>query len=233
MQANEAAGIEFVERASSGQPKATIVVLHGYGADMNDLFPIADYIDPKQEYRFLFLNGLYEPREMAITGGKAWFPIDTEIMMQTMTTGGGLNFRDHRPEGLEMVASRIKEFLDEEVSGGYFLAGFSQGSMVALQLQIQFALKPKGLVLLSSTIYQNAVEALENDEQKLEGLPIFESHGEDDALLPFAAAEDLAHLLEQAGADLQFESFPGGHEVPPSILEELRLFLERNSINVH
>lgn len=227
MQTGERSGIEYSERPAKGEAQANIVILHGYGADMNDLAPLADYIDPEGRYRFIFPNAPLQPRELMMTGGRAWFPIDGEAMMQTMMTGQALDFREIDPEGLHEVVDDLSDFFAGFANAPLILGGFSQGSMVALSACLQLDLKVKALLLLSSALTQNIVERAEAGDLNLDGLPVFQSHGDEDSLLPAHQAEELADLLEQGGANVQFENFVGGHEIPVSIIEEINLFLKR------
>ena len=57
------------------------------------------------------------------------------------------------------------------------------------------------------------------------GLRIFQSHGTDDPLLPYIVAERLRLLWEGAAADVTFEGFRGGHEIPQGVMNELAAFL--------
>jgi phospholipase/carboxylesterase len=61
----------------------------------------------------------------------------------------------------------------------------------------------------------------------LAGVPVFQSHGHEDALLSFAAAEKLGQTLRTAGADVEWLPFTGGHEIPPTVVARLGAFLGR------
>jgi phospholipase/carboxylesterase len=50
------------------------------------------------------------------------------------------------------------------------------------------------------------------------GLGVFQSHGREDPLLPYAAAERLRALWEQGGAQVSFVTFTGGHEIPGDVI---------------
>jgi phospholipase/carboxylesterase len=59
------------------------------------------------------------------------------------------------------------------------------------------------------------------------GLPVFQSHGTNDPLLPFHTAQDLRDLFAGAGISVEWQAFDGAHEIPLLVLQALRAFLLR------
>jgi phospholipase/carboxylesterase len=57
------------------------------------------------------------------------------------------------------------------------------------------------------------------------GLPVFQSHGTQDDLLPYVGAERLRDALNKSGLIVEWHSFRGGHEIPESVLRTLSVFL--------
>ena len=55
---------------------------------------------------------------------------------------------------------------------------------------------------------------------------VLQSHGVEDPILPFGAATELSQLLSDAGFDLQFIKFHGGHTIPTNALQALAIRLE-------
>jgi phospholipase/carboxylesterase len=103
------------------------------------------------------------------------------------------------------------------------LGGFSQGAMLALDVALRTKRRPSGLVLLSGTYIA------EREWQPLmaarKGTSVFQSHGESDPILPFAIAEKLRDALGDAGLDVEFHRFGGGHAIPPAVMSSLRTWL--------
>ena len=62
---------------------------------------------------------------------------------------------------------------------------------------------------------------------KRAGLPVFQSHGMQDPILPYVMAERLRDELMTAGLAVQWHSFRGGHEIPMPVLVQLRGFITR------
>ena len=103
------------------------------------------------------------------------------------------------------------------------VGGFSQGSMLACDVALHAAEKPGGLILLSSTlIAQRRWQPL---MPSMRGLPILQTHGTLDPLLPYDDATALRDLLVAQGAALSFESFEGGHEIPPAVIARMGAFI--------
>jgi phospholipase/carboxylesterase len=108
------------------------------------------------------------------------------------------------------------------------LGGFSQGAMLACDVMLRTDDPFAGLVLLSGTL-------LARDEwaplmPKRRGLPVFQSHGTQDAILPYLMAERLRDELTQAGLRVDWHSFRGGHEIPDRVVTQLGAFI-RGALN--
>ncbi len=97
------------------------------------------------------------------------------------------------------------------------IGGFSQGSMLATDLTLHASPKPAGLVVWSGTLLNEDV--WRPLFASLDGLPIFQSHGTTDQILPFEAAKWLEEMFKDAGASTEFLEFAGGHTIPPEALE--------------
>ena len=104
------------------------------------------------------------------------------------------------------------------------LGGFSQGSMCALHYFSKNFSKYnfQKLALLSSHL---VARSLLFTNEELPRVPVFQSHGTNDQVLPYTAAGELLNFLEKNQFQVQFESFMGGHEIPPIVLQKLREFL--------
>jgi phospholipase/carboxylesterase len=63
--------------------------------------------------------------------------------------------------------------------------------------------------------------------ERRRGLPVFQSHGRADPILPYPTAELLRDRLEAAGLEVDFHSFAGGHGIPRDVLQKLGAFLRR------
>jgi predicted esterase len=96
------------------------------------------------------------------------------------------------------------------------LGGFSQGAMLALDVALHRAAPPAGLILMSGTLI--AESAWQPRMTSLAGVPVMLSHGRQDGLLPFSAAEVLRDRLTAGGARVDWQPFAGGHEIPRTVI---------------
>lgn len=205
------------------------VVLHGFGAAGDDLVPLARFLPPTRGLRWLFPEA---PLLLEGGPGRAWWMLDQALFERRMR-GEVVDRSDELPARLAQARAELEGLLDaaeRELSAPrahQILGGFSQGSMLACDLALHAEARPRGLVLLSSTLIARG--EWEPRMPKLAGLPILQTHGTHDPLLPYADAERLATLLRTGGAELEFIRFSGGHELPPDALHALGEFLERTT----
>ena len=204
----------------------TVVLMHGFGAPGDDLVPLAQYIAAPARFVFpaapLALGGMYGP-------GRAWWPLDLVKLEAELRSGGLRDRRSEVPEGMPAVREQISRLLDELPKqlgtdpARTVLGGFSQGAMLAVDVALHREVAPTAVVALSATLLAEA-EWLPR-MARLAGVPVFQSHGRHDPLLPFAISEALRDHLRTAGAKLEWHEFAGGHEIPPRVLEALGAFL--------
>ncbi|HTM19048.1 MAG TPA: hypothetical protein VL172_01015 [Kofleriaceae bacterium] len=207
-----------------------VVLLHGFGAPGDDLVPLAPLFGLPRAVRFAFpaapleLPGLYGD-------SRAWWMIDLERLERDLASGSERDLSGDEPAGLaevrDALAAAIAE-IEEELGAPparTVFGGFSQGSMLATDLALRGDRPLAGLLLWSGTLL--AADAWRALAPRRTGLPVFMSHGRQDALLPFAAAERLRDLLAGAGLPVDWVEFRGGHEIPPAALRGAAAFLAR------
>ena len=200
-----------------GPPDAatTCVLLHGFGAPGDDLVGIADEIDAPVRFVFpaapLELGGLYGD-------SRAWWMLDLARLEEDLRRGAPRDRRDEVPDGLDAARAHVIRLLDQLTArfgiadDRLVLGGFSQGAMLSLDVALHRAAPPAGLILMSGTLI--AESEWRPRMASLAGVPVMQSHGRHDALLSYRVAELLRDRLTEAGAAVDWQSFPGGHEVP-------------------
>ena len=202
-----------------------VVLLHGFGAPGDDLVALWRVLDIPREVRCVFPEAPLAPAEMTDYGGRAWWHIDVMAMQQAAARGERRDRSRERPEGIDAARDQLNGLLDsverELGVGGesIVLGGFSQGAMLSCDLALRSERKLAGLALLSTTL-------LCRDEwtalmPRRASLPVMQSHGRNDPLLPFAAAVELRDLLRAAGCEVDWIEFNGAHEVPHAALAGL------------
>lgn len=209
-----------------GESERAMVILHGYGADYQDLAPLASYIDRKAKLNWYFLNGQREVDLGLGMIGRAWFPIDMALMNSALVTGQFDRYFDNVPDGLWEACENLVRVLREikKSHETIYLGGFSQGSMVAMHAHFKNQELISKLVILSGSLV--AQKFIEREWKRDREIQIFQSHGDSDPVLPIAGARRLQQVLKRLEYRPEYHEFRGGHEIPISIIEKLSSFLE-------
>lgn len=205
--------------------KKCVVLFHGFGADAGDLAPLANFLDPTGEYSWIFPNGFMQVPVGPGFFGKAWFQIDVAALEKAMTTGVPRDLRDWEPKNLDRALAKALSLLEvvQDQYSEVIVGGFSQGAMLATEVTLNSAFSPSALVLLSTSPLHMG---LWSEKIKYKSpIPFFQSHGRDDQVLSFKGAQQVYDLLRAAGWPGELNSFKGGHEIPPQVLNSLRQFL--------
>ncbi|MCH2533863.1 MAG: serine esterase [Bdellovibrionales bacterium] len=217
--------LEYVEAGVLGA-KTAIVLFHGYGANCHDLLGLSEFIKPHGGAHFYFPNGILNVPLGPFASGRAWFPIDMQALDRLMQKGEFRNFQAHRPDGLQKAHDMAHEFLNEinKNHDQVIVGGFSQGAMLSTDLVLAQSILVQHLLILSGA-YLNKDLWLELAE-KLAPISFFQSHGENDPILPFEGAQALYEDLTKSGHHGVFSGFKGGHEIPYKALTDLSNFLK-------
>lgn len=206
-----------------------VALLHGFGAPGDDLAHLWRILDVPQKTRFVFFEGPILFSLGLLGESRAWWMVDVAKVEAQLEAGEPRDQSDEVPEGMARARHLLDEALDQvqEQMGvrgeSLILGGFSQGAMLSCDLTLRTERKLAGLVLLSGTLLaQHEWRPLMPARA---GLPVLQTHGRQDPLLPFFVAERLRDLLVEAGLDLDWVPFSGGHEIPQSGIERLGAFI--------
>jgi phospholipase/carboxylesterase len=233
MRQEQWAGLEVcitggLDRQGSGDGPL-VVLLHGFGAPGDDLVALWRYLKVPDEVRFVFPSAPLK-LDMAYGDARAWWMLDLERVTRARELGQWEELSKEIPRGLVPARTQLLDLLAVSMeklapsTPSIILGGFSQGAMLATDLALHSEIPLSGLVLLSGTII-----ARENWLARLphrKGLPVFQSHGTDDPILAFSAAQELRAHIQNAGLPVRWVEFQGGHEIPFQVLELLGSFLQ-------
>lgn len=211
--------LEFRHRSGDDE-RQNVILLHGFGADSGDLFPLADMLDPEGKWNFYFPQA---PLEVPIGPGwtgRGWFPISLRDLE------AGIDFTTVRPPGMDHATALVYDLIFDLNSEKLILGGFSQGAMVATEVAMLNPNDVTGLLLLSSCMLDR--DNWTKKSVSLKGKPYFQSHGLQDQVIPFSAAQKLNDMLKGAGAEGSFVTFNGGHDIPTPVLQKAKLFIDAN-----
>ncbi len=203
-----------------------VVLMHGFGAPGTDLVGLWRVLDVPHEVRFAFPEA---PNELpGMFGARAWWMLDMARMERAMIEGPK-SYASEVPPGMEEATDHVVDMigaLQKELGvpdSQLIVGGFSQGSMAACNAVFTRGVSSAGLVVLSGTpVNLSAWSAgMEAGTQP----PVFQSHGSQDPLLSFAAAEELRDTMQRHGLRVQWSPFRGGHEIPTQVIDGLGGFL--------
>jgi phospholipase/carboxylesterase len=200
-----APSVSFVERSSPPRRPAAdrpplLVLLHGIGADENDLFPIASMLDPR-----LYVVSLRAPHDYAI--GHAWFNIEFGL--------GGI--RPDVGQAHQALADLVAWLRTAPERHGTdpartYVLGFSQGAMMSLGVLRNAPERLAGVIALSGRNADGLFEATA-DAATIAGVPLLVAHGTHDDLLPVDNGRAIRDAYQGTSADFTYREFPVGHGV--------------------
>lgn len=210
------------------KPECLVVLCHGFGAPGDDLVQIGAYlIESRPELRdrvvIAFPEAPLSLEELGMPRSRAWWPLDMEKLNRAVETGDFRDLRNESPELLPTAREKLIAVMDElqeEYDLGVrntIVGGFSQGSMLATDYALQAIMKPAGVLIWSGTLLNESV--WRPLAATMDGIPIVQSHGTVDQILPYEAAGWLKEMLSDGGANVKFIEFNGGHTIPPQSLD--------------
>jgi phospholipase/carboxylesterase len=195
-------------REPAGEPEGALVLLHGRGADENDLYPLLDLLDPDRRLLGVTPGA---PHHLP-PGGRHWYAL------------GGIPTPD--PVTFYESAPRLAAFLDalpvpmERV----VLGGFSQGTVMSWAMSLGPD-RPAPAAVVAMSGFLPRVEGWPLDPARLAGHPVAIAHGALDPVIPAQFGSEAAATLEAAGAELLRLQSPVPHMVDPGWIEPLRDFV--------
>ena len=215
--------LECLEGATGEHPVATIIVLHGLGADGSDFVPVAEALDLSAvgAVRFVFPHAPVRP--VTINGGyrmRAWYDI----------LGADLQRREDEA-GLRESQAAIAALIDRERERGIaanriVLAGFSQGCAMTLMTGLRYPERLAGLAGMSGYLPLAASTAGERSEAS-RGLPVFLAHGTEDSIVVPQRGQASRDALVALGHEVEWHEYPMEHSVCPEEIGHLNAWLLR------
>ena len=218
--------LESLEHQTGPDPVASLIVLHGLGADGHDFVPIAEQLDLSAigAVRFVFPHA--PVRRVTINGGapmRAWYDI---LAMDGL---GGARREDDA--GLRVSMAEVQALIDREAARGVspsrtVLIGFSQGCAMALLTGLRAPQRLAGVAGLSGYLPLAANTAAERSEAN-RGLPLFLAHGRFDAMVTLARGQATRDALLALGYQPEWHEYPMEHSVCPQEIIDLNRWLLR------
>lgn len=207
-----------------------VVLMHGFGAPGDDLVSLWRVLRAPPGTRFVFPEAPLSLEALGMFEGRAWWMIDIGRFQRARTPRDVENMLAEVPAGLASAREHVVAMLDELDAALHpsrlVLGGFSQGAILAIDVALRTDRPLAGVVAMSGALI--ARDEWKGLAPKRSGLPVVQSHGTRDAILPFVAGEALRDLLVGAGLAHIWVPFAGEHTIGPPVLEAVGAFLERN-----
>ncbi|MDQ3719870.1 MAG: phospholipase [Actinomycetota bacterium] len=197
------------ERPPAGTPEGALVLMHGRGADEDDLSPFFERLDPERR-----LLGLAPRGPLSLPpGGAHWYKV-ARIGYPDPGT-----FRDTLPRLTDWLDGALAEHgIDHSRT---VLGGFSQGAVMSYAVGLGEG-RPASAAIVAMSGFMPTVEGFALDTSASEGMPVAIAHGAQDPVIGVEWGRDARERLEQAGADVLYREYPMAHSVDPSFIEEAR-----------
>ena len=215
--------LQTLELNPGAEPNATVIILHGLGADGTDFLPMADELDldPVGPVRYLFPRAPVRP--VTINGGnkmRAWYDI---LGMELV--------RREDEAGLRESMRLVHQLIDNEVARGVparriVLGGFSQGCAITISAGLRYPARLAGLAALSGYVPLADSTAAERNPANRE-TPVFQAHGRNDGVIPVARGAVGRDLLLSLGQPVEWHEYPMEHSVCMEEVQALQQWLRR------
>jgi phospholipase/carboxylesterase len=215
-----AAPLETLEIETAPSPQASIIWLHGLGADGNDFAPLAGEIALPIAVRYIFPHAPMMP--VTINGGyvmRAWYDISDAAV------------RREDEAGVRASQQSVEALLAREKSRGIaanriVLAGFSQGGAIALQAGLRHGESLAGIMALSTYLpLADTLAAEANPANR--AVPIFMAHGTHDPMIAITRARASRDLLSKQGYAPEWREYRMEHSVCPQEINDIADWLRR------
>ncbi len=215
--------LQVIEAQTGENPVASIIIMHGLGADGRDFLPVAEQLDLSSvgPVRFLFPNAPVMP--VSINGGykmPAWYDILNADLV-----------RREDEAGLRQSQAMIEALIAGEKARGIparriVVAGFSQGSAMTLMVGLRHAEPLAGMICMSGYLPLADKTAAERSLASQQ-VPIFMGHGTHDGVVALPRAEASRDALKALGYAVEWHSYPMEHSVCPQEIADMQGWLRR------
>lgn len=209
-----------------GPATASVIWLHGLGADGRDFEPLVPELGLRERgVRVILPHAPF--RAVTVNGGyvmRAWYDIHRPDLRANVDGGAD-------SEGIRASVAQVNALIAREIAAGIaperiVLAGFSQGGAIVLHAGLTHPQRLGGILALSTYIALPEALAAEIAAAN-RTTPVFIGHGTDDPIAPFALAGETRTQLETLGCPVEFHAYRMPHSVCLEEIADIRVWLER------
>jgi len=203
------------------QHKASVIWLHGLGADGHDFEPIVPELRLPDDYGIRFIFPHAPVRPVTINGGmmmRAWYDVKTPDLRQAEDA-----------EAIQDSSTILHNHISNEIQQGIastniIVAGFSQGGAIALYAGLRFSETLAGILALSTYLpLPEKLDTEANDAQK--HTAIMMAHGIMDPVIPVHQGKSSFEQLKQAGYPVNWNEYRMQHAVCAEEIDDISRWL--------
>ena len=213
--------LQTVEIETAIKPRASVIWMHGLGADGHDFEPIVPELDVPDTLGIRFVFPHAPMRPVTINAGyvmRAWYDVRDDR-----------GERREDAEGVRDSQAKIEALIVRERARGVaapriVLAGFSQGGVLALHTGLRHAERLAGILVLSCFLALPDTLAAEASAANRD-VPIFMVHGTRDPLIPLARSRRSRDALQALGYGVEWHEYPMPHAVCPEEIADVAAWL--------
>ncbi len=227
-------------RPIKSEPSCLVVMCHGYGAPGSDLVGLFEDIlhhlpEDSDKPAFLFPEGPIDLEDEGLYGARAWWRLNMAQLMQMSATNSFDKMRDAIPDGIDQAREKLCACIEQYRQKNQWtdlpivLGGFSQGAMLTVDTALRGSVSPVvGMFVFSGALICESLWRAAATAKPL-SIPMVQSHGRIDPILPIATGRWLHSLLRDVGCVGTLFEFDGPHTIPGEALENAAKLLASTS----
>ena len=204
--------LETIEIETGKNPTASVIWMHGLGADGNDFVPVVNELGlgSARATRFVFPHA--PMRAVTINNGnvmRAWYDISFGDLEGKSRSADEQGVRESQAQINALIAREEKRGI---AAADIVLAGFSQGGAMALHAGLRHPRKLAGIMALST--YLPLADSLPQEAAPAnKATPIFMAHGLFDSVVPLVMGAGSMTFLAGLGYSVEWHQYPMPHSV--------------------
>ncbi|MDH4275847.1 MAG: alpha/beta hydrolase [Gammaproteobacteria bacterium] len=213
--------LEYIEMNPRNAPRASVIWLHGLGADGHDFEGLVPELRLPDNLAIRFVLPHAPVRPISINGGmpmRGWYDLLPSFPDAIDDTAG------IRASAIDLAALIEAEHARGIPYERIILAGFSQGGAIILHTGLRYPQRLGGLMVLSSYLPMAETLATERSAANAD-IPLLVAHGDDDPIVPLALGEQTVAQLQTLGYRPDFYVYPMPHSVCAEEVMQIRAWL--------